>query len=490
MAADAFFVAFRIPSLLRELLAEGSMSAAFIPVFSRYLTTRSREEAVRLSHAVFTTLLLLAALVVVIGVLLAPWLVAVMAPGFLANPDKYALTLHLTRIMFPYLLFVSLGALAMGMLNAVGLFGPSALSSIMLSIGMVGTLLLFGGWFRNPIYALGVGVVIGGLGQFLFQVPSLYRRKLSFRWRWEPKHPGVREIGLLILPMILGLSVNQINILVNTILASYLPEGSVAHLYYALRLIQFPQGIFGVALASAILPTLAALAAKQQFGEFRETFSFSLRLIFLITLPAMVGLIVLRVPIISLLFQSKAFDLQATQGTAWALLFYAMGLWAFAAVRVVVQAFYSLRDTRTPVKAGAAAVGVNILLSLLLMGPLQQGGLALAASLSSAFNFGVLVWILRKRIGHLYLRQTLKSLSSMIAAAGIMGGILWVFAQGDLWTAPVGQEGLLLEKATRVVGAMAAGVVSYVAVLYLLQSRELIFLWGMVRKKPAEGSRG
>ncbi|MBI5197546.1 MAG: murein biosynthesis integral membrane protein MurJ, partial [Nitrospirae bacterium] len=236
MAADAFFVAFRIPSLFRELLAEGSMSAAFIPVFTRYLTTQNREEALRLARAVFTTLFLLTSVLVLIGILVSPWLVALMAPGFRGHPEKFSLTLHLTQVMFPYLLMVSLAALVMGMLNASGVFGPPALSPIMLSLGMMGAILVLCPWMEVPIYGLAGGVLIGGLGQLFFQVPSLHRQKLPLRWRWEPWHPGVKEIGLLMLPMLLGLSVNQINILVNTILASFLPEGSVSHLYYALRL--------------------------------------------------------------------------------------------------------------------------------------------------------------------------------------------------------------------------------------------------------------
>ncbi|MBI4714955.1 MAG: murein biosynthesis integral membrane protein MurJ, partial [Nitrospirae bacterium] len=213
MAADAFFVAFRIPSLFRELLAEGSMSAAFIPVFTRYLNTKSREEALRLAHAVFATLLVAGALLVLVGILASPWLVSWIAPGFRGDPEKFALTLHLTQTMFPYLLFVSLGALAMGILNAVGVFGPSALSPIMLSLAMMGGAFFLSPRLDTPILGLAVGVVIGGMGHLLFQMPSLRRRGLSFRWRWEPRHEGVREIGLLILPMLLGLSVNQINIL-------------------------------------------------------------------------------------------------------------------------------------------------------------------------------------------------------------------------------------------------------------------------------------
>ncbi|MBI5197266.1 MAG: polysaccharide biosynthesis C-terminal domain-containing protein, partial [Nitrospirae bacterium] len=234
--------------------------------------------------------------------------------------------------------------------------------------------------------------------------------------------------------------------------------------------------------ASAILPTLAALAAKKEYGEYRETFSFGIRLTFLISFPAMVGLIVLRIPIVSFLFQSEVFDVHATEGTAWALLFYAVGLWAFAAVRVAVQAFYSLQDTKTPMIVGVAAVAVNILFSLLLMGPLQQGGLALATSLSSAFNFGVLVWILRRRLGHLYLRKTLDSVGRMVMASLLMGGVVWGFVHLMIWSPQVDLTGSIFEKGVRVLGAVLLGMMTYVGVLYFLHSRELAFLWGMLKK--------
>src|SRR3972149_3589278 len=247
MVADAFFVAYRVPGLLRELFAEGSMSAAFIPVFSRELHTQGREEALRLAKAIFTILFILLITVTVIGMIAAPLVV--------------------TRIMFPYLLFVSLAALAMGILNTLGSFFIPGLSSVMLSIFMISGVYIFSRFFSVPIYGLAIGVILGGIFQFGIQLPVLWKKKMNLGWHFEPTHPGVIRIGRLVLPMILGLSVTQLNIFVNTLLSSYLDEGSVAYLYYGIRLIHFPLGIFGVAIASAILPALSTAAGQREFAE-------------------------------------------------------------------------------------------------------------------------------------------------------------------------------------------------------------------------------
>src|SRR3989337_3573037 len=263
MVADAFYVAYRVPSLLRELFAEGSISAAFIPVFTRHLNEEGREEAKRLARATFTTLIIILTVVIVIGIIAAPAVVSVIAPGFhAASGGKFDLTVQLTRIMFPYLLFVSLAALAMGILNTLGSFFVSGLSSVMLSIFMISGVYIFSRFFSVPVYGLAVGVILGGIFQFGIQLPVLWKKKMNLGWHFEPTNPGVIQIGRLVLPMILGLSVTQLNIFVNTLLSSYLDEGSVAYLYYGIRLIHFPLGIFGVAIASAILPTLSTAAVK------------------------------------------------------------------------------------------------------------------------------------------------------------------------------------------------------------------------------------
>lgn len=479
MVADAFFVAYRVPGLLRELFAEGSMSAAFIPVFSGYLHEKGREEALKVAKATFTLLIIILIIVTIIGIAAAPWVVTLIAPGFHASGDKFDLTVHLTQIMFPYLLFVSIAALFMGILNTLGSFVIPGLSSVALSICMISGIYIFAPLFSLPVFGLAIGVFLGGICQFAIQIPSLWKRGMKMGWYFKPSHPGVIQIGKLMVPMILGLSVTQINIFVDSILSSYLDEGSIAYLYYGIRLIHFPLGIFGVAMASAILPTLSASAVRKDYAEVRNTYSFAVRLLLFITLPAMVGLIVLRIPIVSVLFQSKAFDYTATIGTADALLFYAVGLWAFAGTRVTAQVFYSLKDTKTPVKAGAIAVIANVVFSIILMKPLKHGGLALGTSIAAMVNLSFLIYALRKKLGRINMREIIGSLKTILPANILMGVVAWLIARGNIWET----NGNILLKAGILLGSVLISTLTYLAVLYLSKNKELQFLWGMFRGK-------
>ncbi len=477
-AADAFYVAFRIPSLLRELFAEGSMSSAFIPVFTEYRTLRTKQAAWELASAVFTTLLTIVTLVTVMGMLAAPWLVQLLAPGFDANPEKVVLTILLTRVMFPYLLFISLAALAMGILNSVRAFAAPAFSPLFLNVFMIGCALYVSPYLSEPIVGVAIGVVAGGAAQFAMQLPSLKMRGLLFGFRWEPGHPGLRRIGTLMVPSLLGLSVTQINITVSTIIAS-LFAGGPTYLFYGMRLIQFPLGIFGVALATAILPTLSAQAARGALEELRVTLGFGLRMILFIILPAMLGLILLRQPIVHLFFEHGTFTAHDTAETAFAVLCYSVGLWAFGGVRIIVSAFYSLQDTRTPAISAAIAVAANLLFSLLLMSSLGAAGLALATALAAMVNGGILVAVLHRRLGGIEWgsvgRSSLRVLVASTPLAVICG---WVSA-AQLWTHP----GDWLEKSIMLTMAIGLSVSGYLGVHTMLRSEELVFVWGMVRKK-------
>ncbi|MGH7255815.1 MAG: murein biosynthesis integral membrane protein MurJ, partial [Nitrospirales bacterium] len=425
-AADAFFVAYRIPNLLRELFAEGSMSSAFIPVFTEYHTLKTRREAWELASAVFTTLLTILTAITLLGVLAAPGIAWLLAPGFHDDPDRLATTTLLTRIMFPYLLFISLAALAMGILNSLRAFAAPALSPVLFNLCIIGFALFVSPRLGEPILGVAVGVVIGGGAQFLMQLPGVQRRGFLFGWRWEPTHPGVRRIGRLMLPTLLGLSVTQINIMIGTILASYF-DGGPTYLFYGMRLIQFPLGIFGVALATAILPTLSTQAAQGALDDLRGTLGFGLRMILFIMLPAMAGLILLREPIVHLLLEHGTFSPADTRGTATAVLYYAVGLWAFAGVRIVVSAFYSLQDTTTPAVAAVAAVTTNLLLSLLLMEPLRHAGLALATALAAMLNVGILVIVLHRRLGGMEWSAVGRSaLRSLCAVVPVVLACWWI----------------------------------------------------------------
>lgn len=484
IVADAFYVAYRIPNLLRELFAEGSMSAAFIPVFTDYHTKKTKEETRDLARASFSTLLALLIIVVGIGILLAPQIVYLIAPGWASTPGKFSLTVSLTQIMFPYLMLISLSALVMGMLNVFRHFGVPALSQAVFNIIMIVTILFIAPFYSEPIMAAALGVTFGGFVQLLYQLPTLARAGMIPHLRallrpFWPIHPGVRRMGILILPTMIGLSVAQVNIFVNTLLASYLPEGSVSYLYYGMRLIHFPLGIFGVALATALLPTLSSQAAQGAFEEMCTTISFGLRLIFFITIPAMVGLIFLRVPIVHLLFQHGAFGEEATFQTAKAVLFYALGLWAFAGVRVVVPAFYSMQDTRTPVKIAILAMVSNIILNLLLMGPLQHGGLALAASLSSMLNLTLLLWMLRGRVGRIDGQRILFSLSKVVlASVAVAFPCLWV-SNLVIW----GRSGDWSSKILLLTMGMGLSLFGYVLFHSILKTEEQTFLFKLIKEK-------
>ncbi len=487
MAADAFYVAYRIPNLLRELLAEGSMSAAFIPVFTETLTKGSKEEARSLANAVFARLLLILISITGLGILFAPFIVKAIAWGFRDAPDKFLLTVTLTRVMFPYLFFIGLAALAMGMLNSLRSFFAPALSPVMYNVMTIVSILVIAPLFDAPIIGVGIGVVIGGLSQFLIQAPGLKRHGMMPRPQFAPSHPGVMKIARLAAPVFISSSVTQINIFISTILASFLATGSIAYLYYGMRFIHFPLGIFGVALATAVLPTMSMQAARKETSEFRETLSFGLRLVFFITFPAMAGLIALRVPIVSLMLEHGEFDRISTLGTATAVLYYSIGLWAFAGVRIMAQAFYSLQDTKTPVTIAVLALTVNILLSIILMGPLAHGGLALANSLAAMINLGLLTLMLRRKIGRIDGSRILKSLLKIVPASFFMGLIGWRVSEYPVWDA----RGELLLKTEILLGAIAASAALYLIAMWLLKSEEMRFILGMVRKKSRdkEGKR-
>ncbi|HHC24287.1 MAG TPA: murein biosynthesis integral membrane protein MurJ, partial [Desulfobacterales bacterium] len=291
LSSDAFFVAFRIPNLLRRLFAEGSLSIAFIPVFTEYLTHHGKEEAFHLARSAMRLLSIILVITAVLGVLLAPLIILMIAPGFTDSPEKYSLTVLLTRIMFPYIFFICLVALCMGILNVLGHFAAPALAPVCLNIAIIFSAFFISPYMADPVTGLAIGVLIGGALQLTLQLPFLIRKGFYF---WEKAvifHPGVKKIGILMLPAIFGASVYQLNILVGTLLASLLPEGSVSYLYYADRLVQFPLGIFAIATATAVLPSLSRQAAAKDFDALGNTFAHAMKLVFFITVPSMAGLI-------------------------------------------------------------------------------------------------------------------------------------------------------------------------------------------------------
>ncbi len=484
LAADAFYVAYRIPNLLRELLAEGSMSAAFIPVFTETLTKESRESARSLANAVFARLLVILVVLMVLGMIFAPYVVEAIALGWKFKPDyleKYLLGVTLTRIMFPYLLFIGLAAIAMGMLNSLRSFLSPALSPVMLNVMTISAAVLSQRFLPQPILGVAIGVILGGLCQFLIQVPGLRKQGMMLKPQFSPSHPGVGKIARRAAPVFFSSSVTQLNVFMGTIFASFLATGSITYLFYGMRFIHFPLGIFGIAIATAVLPTMSSQAVRHEMNEFRETLSFGLRLVFFIMFPAMAGLITLRMPIVNLMLEHGQFDRISTLGVATALLYYAVGLWAMAGVRIVSQAFYSLQDTKTPVKIAVIAFIINILFSTtsILWTPLAHGGLALATSLASMLNLGLLTVKLRKKIGRMDGRRILTSLLKIVPASIAMGVIGWWISLNPAWQL----RGNALYKAELLVGGMVASILFYVVAMWVLRSEELKFIWGIMKRK-------
>ncbi|MFW5722352.1 MAG: murein biosynthesis integral membrane protein MurJ [Desulfohalobiaceae bacterium] len=400
--ADAFFVAFRIPNLLRRLFAEGSLTMAFVPVFTRTLRDRGREAAYTLGRSTLAWLLLILGLLTLAALVLAEPMTLLIAPGFTTESEVFAHTVSLVRICFPYIVFISAMALSMGILNSMGHFLMPALAPCLLNLSLIG--------FGTGAYLLGFsvstalawGVLAAGLGQWMLLQPALSRKGFSWRGGWSLTDPGVRRVGVLMLPTVLGAAVYQVNVVLGTVLASFLAQGSISYLYYADRLVQFPLGVFGVAVSTAALPSLSSLASPEQRGEFLKTVRLSLNLTLFISLPATAGLIALNTPIVQVLFGRGEFGEAAVSSTAWALAGYGVGLPAFCCIRSLVSAFYALEDTRTPVLVAIVCLGLYLVTGLWLMGPLDHVGLALATSVSSWANVLLLGWLLRRRFGPWY----------------------------------------------------------------------------------------
>ena len=478
MSADAFFVAFRIPNLLRRLFAEGSLTVSFIPVFTEYLQNKSKQEAFLLARVVLTFLVCILTAITILGIILSPLIVRIIAPGFGGMSEKYALTVLLTRIMFPYIFLVSLLALFMGILNSLKHFSAPAIAPIFLNLSMIAVLIFIVPSMKTPTIGLALGVIVGGVIQMALQIPFLMNRGLALAPKWNIRHPALKKIGMLMLPTIFGSAIYQINQLIGTLLASLLKEGSVSYLYYADRLVQFPLGVFAIAISTAVLPSLSREAAEGDIYKLKQTLSHALRLTMFITIPAMAGLIVLGQPIITLLFQRGAFTAFTTTMTAQALLYYSIGLWAFAGLRVFVSAFYSLQDTKTPVKVAVVAMIANIVFSLALMGPLKHGGLALALSLASTLQLFMLIYLLQKRLGGIDGRVVIRSMARSFISSLIMSICIY-FLTFKVFSSILEQNTFNL--ALEIMIIICAGLVIYGISAYVLGSKELSSLTELVK---------
>ena len=467
---DAYLAAFRVPDLIFQIIARGALGSAFIPVFTEYLARGKKEEAWRLASAIFNIVFIAVTVASLLAAIFAPQLVArVVAPGF--GPREQALTTSLMRLMLLSSVVFGVSGIAMGILNSFQHFLWPAWAPAIYNLSIIG-----GALFLVPtmgVYGLAIGVVVGSGLHLLIQVPELVRRGLSYFPILDLGHPGVREVGRLVLPRMLGLATMQINFLVNTILASGLVAGSLAALNYAWLLMFLPLGVFAMAIATVAFPTFSELTAKGELGELRRAFSLTLRVTWYLTVPATVGLFLLREPIIRLLLERGRFGLESTGAVAGALQFYALGLFAYATVEIVTRAFYALHDTLTPVLVGLASMVVNIVLCLLLVGPLTHGGLALANSLATMAEMAWLLFILRRRMKGMGGKELLTSLVKITAAAALMGvAVAWfadaMRASHVLWQA---------------VGAMVLGGGVYFLASLFLGAKEIRVVRELVGKR-------
>jgi putative peptidoglycan lipid II flippase len=478
LATDAFNVAFRIPNLLRDLFAEGAMSSAFVPTFTAIHQREGEREAWAFGRQLMVALIVVLSVICAAGYLLAPWLVRLFAPGFGAVPGKLELTITLTRVMLPFLPAVALAAAAMGMLNSRGSFAVPALAPTLLNLGMiVGGVALIPAVERlgqPAILAMAIGVVIGGAGQFAFQLPALHARGFRLRLERPRAHPGVLRVAALMGPAAVGLAATQINLFVSTLIASLLEQGSVSWLGYAFRLMQLPIGVFGVALATVSMPALAKAAVDDDLPALKTTLSATVRLVFLLTVPAALWLAVLAAPIVALLYEHGRFGPLDTQRTAAALVMYCVGLPAFAAVGVLTRVFYALGDTRTPVRASFVAVAINLGLNLLLIGPLRplglgHAGLALATSVTAIASLIQLGGYLRRRIGRIEGRRMLRTLArvGLASALAVLPCAIGLRALG-----PAARGGLAVEALVVAVAGLLCLGLGYAA-MRLLRVEEL-----------------
>jgi len=491
---DAFNVAFRLPNLVRDLFAEGAMSAAFVPTFTRHLQAHGREAAWTLGRRALTALLVVTGVLAAAGVIFAEPLTRLFAGSFAAVPGKLELTVQLTRVMFPFLMLVAVAVAAMGMLNALGRFFVPALSPAMFNVAFVaaaiGLVPFMPAVGLDPIMGLAIGVLLGGLGQLLLQWPPLAREGFTFRPDFAPRDPALREILLLMGPGTIGLAATQVNVYVNTVLATSQEAGAVSWLNYAFRILYLPVGLFGVSVATASLPVLSRHAGSGDTAALRDTVSHALRLMLMLNIPATMGLVVLATPIVRLLFERGRFSSADTAAVAVALMAYSPGLLGYSAVKVLSPTFYALRDARTPVMVSVVSVLVNAALNLALVRVLGYMGLALGTAIASLVNASLLVWLLRRRLGRVDGRRILSATIRMTIASAVMAVAAW--GTHTLLEQQVLMGDLLLLQVVRVGASIGAGVLMLIGMSRVMRLDEFDEAFGRLVRRlwPRRGPGG
>ncbi|AGI22814.1 murein biosynthesis integral membrane protein MurJ [Pseudomonas sp. MT3] len=467
MATDAFFVAFKLPNLLRRIFAEGAFSQAFVPILAEYKTQQG-EEATRTFIAYVSGLLtLILALVTALGILAAPWVIWVTAPGFVDSPEKFQLTSSLLRVTFPYILLISLASLAGAILNTWNRFSVPAFVPTLLNVSMILFALFLTPYFDPPIMALGWAVLAGGLAQLLYQLPHLKKIGMLVLPRINLRDSGVWRVLKQMGPAILGVSVSQISLIINTIFASFLVAGSVSWMYYADRLMELPSGVLGVALGTILLPSLAKTYASDDRHEYSRLMDWGLRLCFLLALPCSLALAVIAEPLTVSLFQYGKFSAHDALMTQRALIAYAVGLLGIILVKVLAPGFYARQNIKTPVKIALFTLVSTQLMNLVFIGPLKHAGLALAISLAACLNAGLLYWQLRKH----RLFEPQPGWGAFIVKLVVAVLVMCVVLVGLMIVMPAWGQGDMLWRLLRLGGLVMAGVVAYFGMLALLGFR-------------------
>ena len=482
-ATDAFWLAFTIPNALRVLLGEGAVSAAFVPVFTEVKERDSKARAKEFYRNLIGAMAVVLLLVTAVGVFAAPWIVKAYAWGFQRDELLFDTTVALTRLLFPYIFLMGISALMMGALYASKRFAAPAFAPALLNIALIAAALLLAPLFVDlgwpAIFALAVGALLGGGLQVVGQLPALAKEGLVVRPRIGFSDVYVKKCARLMVPLLAGLGVYQLNVLLSRLFASFLPTGSVSYLYYGQRLAEIPQGMFALAIASAALPSLSDAVAHGDENEAKRLFRHALRLSLFVAVPAGVALAVLAEPAVTVFFGRGRYDAAAIHETARSFIWQAAGIWAVASVRTIIPMFHAHNDTRTPVMASAVNLVTFIALSLALMGPMQHAGLAAATTAAAVSQLAALLWLLRRRTGNLGLREIGGSLMRIVAAATVMGAVVWGMAGLGQWELGGNDpRNLTLFAATAVVGLLV-----YLGMAVLLRSPELSDLAAAVRRR-------
>ncbi len=478
LQADAFFMAFRISNLLRRLVGEGALTSSFIPIFTEEKSSRTTESTRELASSVFTLFAVILTVITALGMFFSEEIVRFMAPGFVADPEKFSLTVSLTRFLFPYMVFIGLMAIAMGVLNSYRHFAAPALAPVFFNLAIIASIFAVAPFLVSPVYALVIGVLAGGVLQLFIQLPFLGKfgmlPKLSFRF----SDPAIRKIFILMGPATFGIGIYQLNIFVTMWFSSRLPEGAVSYLYYAGRLMELPLGIFAVSVTTAVLPSLSEQVAKKEWEGVKSSLSFAIRLVNFVTIPATIGLLVLSGPIVDALFLRGQFSLLDATGTASALYWYALGLVPVAVSRILTSVFYSMKDTATPVWVAFVSFLANAAFCFALVGPMAHNGLALASTLAAAVNCVILFVLLKRRFGRFGGREVLSSGLKSLFASAVMGIVVYVIV--SRFGSGISGEGA---RALLVAVCLGAGIVTYITASRLLGTTELVFLKGFFLKR-------